>query len=378
MEQNLLTADAYTCPKIFQQEQESIFSKSWTFAGLVEELAEPNDFLTIQAGNNNILVFMNAEGELKAFHNICRHRGMRLVEGSGKLNSKITCPYHDWTYSQGGELKSLPKQRGEFEGINKQCLSLKPANVGIWRGMIWVHPEHECEPVTTYFKPMERYLATYLIEDLIEAKDYRYEVEIAANWKLIVENYIDHYHLAQLHAGTLNMYQHKTAEFGFADEHFYFKEALTPDYLEDIEKQAPYPLLIEQPEKMAAWVPMLFPCLGLAETESSWSVFQIIPLAADKTRVIVRSKVKACSQLTYMKQAYSSYSFWRRKVKAKDARFSEEHALGSGDFMKEDVYVCEQLQKSLNSPYFEFGPSASHGESPIRGFQQRVIAKMKA
>ena len=378
MNKNLLSAKDYTCEQIFTLEQQKVLSTTWHFCGLAEDISLPNDYLTVQAGLNNLLVYRDKQGELKALHNICRHRGMQLVEGKGKLKRTISCPYHDWTYNQSGELKSLPKQKQEFAGIDKTCLSLKQAQVGIWRGMIWAHPDANAMPVAEYFASMNQHLAPYDVESLIEVKDSVIEQVIHANWKLVVENYIDHYHLAQLHAGTLAMYNHKQAQFGFAGEHFYFWEPLTNDYQANIAKNAPYPMLMDKDDvRLGAWVPMLFPCVGLAETESSWSVFHIIPLAVNKTKVVIRNKVKNCSAMQFLKQSASSYNYWQRKVKGKYHSEDAAHPLASGDFIKEDVYVCEQLQKSLASPYFEFGPSANYSERPIREFQKRILRLVK-
>jgi len=377
MNKNLFSAKDYIDEQIFKLEQQNIFSDTWHFCGLVEDLAEPNDYMTVQAGNNNLIVYRNEQGELKALHNICRHRGMQLLEGKGKLSKTISCPYHDWTYNHDGELKSLPKAKQDFIGINKKCLSLKQAQAGIWRGMIWVHPNINTAPLSEYFAPMNQHIAPYEVESLIEAKDYVIEEVINANWKLVVENYIDHYHLAQLHAGTLAMYDHKQADFGFKGEHFYFWEPLTKDYRTNITQNAPYPMLMNKDDiELGAWVPMLFPNVGLVETESSWSVFHVIPITVNQTKVVIRSKVKNCSMLQFLKQASTSYSYWRNKIKGKYHSYDSTHALGSGDFMKEDIYVCEQLQKSLSSPYFEFGPSGDRGEYPIRGFQKRVLQKL--
>lgn len=377
MENNILTNKDYTCTKRFNAEMAHIFSNCWTFCGLVEDLQENNRYLTVVAGLASLVVLRDEQGELKAFHNFCRHRGMKLLDGQGRLSAKITCPYHDWTYDQSGKLKSLPKAKQEFEGLNKACLSLKRASVGIWRGMVWVHPDPNAVPVQQYFSGMGSHVAPYDVEALVEAKEALYEVTINANWKLVAENYIDHYHLAQLHAGTLHMYDHKKAEFGFVDEHVVFWEPLAQAYYENIDQHSPYPLLIDKNDKkMGAWVPLLFPNVGLAESESSWSVFHIMPLSVDQTKVVVRCKVKNCSSMTFIKQAAKSYTFWTSRVKAKSSQYEQSHALGSGDFMQEDIFVCEQLQQSLSNPWFEFGPSAKGGERLIRGFQQRVNAKL--
>ena len=373
----LFSVSDYTDSDVFEQEQKQILSNCWHFGGFIEELTNIGDYITVQAGLNNILVFRNDNGTLSAFHNICRHRGMRLLDGRGKLNNTIVCPYHDWTYSKTGGLQSLPKHKQEFAGLDKRCLSLKAANVGCWRGMIWVHPDSNVVSAEHYFADLTDRLAPYDIASLIEVKSERFERTIQANWKLVAENFIDHYHLAQLHAGTLNMYQHNRAEFGFFGEHFYFWEPLSKDYACALEQNAPYPLLLEANQKnLGVWAPMLFPCTGLVETESSWSVFQMVPLAVDQTKIIVRTKVKNCSTLAFVKQAARSFSYWQCQIKAKNERLGEQHPLASGDFMLEDIYVCEQLQKSLASPYMEFGPSASYGESPIREFHRLIKSKL--
>ncbi|WP_435275335.1 aromatic ring-hydroxylating oxygenase subunit alpha [Psychrobium sp. nBUS_13] len=149
-----LPVATYTDPKFFALEQRHIFSQTWAFAGFIEELKEEGDFLTVQAGLNNIVVILGADSQLLAFHNRCRHRGTQLVSGKGNTRGKLVCPYHDWTYNSQGELKSLPKQKQEFAGIDKACYKLTPANVGIWRGMIWAHPDINAMSLAQWFAPI--------------------------------------------------------------------------------------------------------------------------------------------------------------------------------------------------------------------------------
>ncbi|MCG7532791.1 aromatic ring-hydroxylating dioxygenase subunit alpha [Psychrobium sp. MM17-31] len=371
-ENNLLPVTAYTQQQFFELELRHIFSETWAFAGFVEELQNDGDYLTVQAGLNNLVVIKNGE-QLVAFHNRCKHRGTQLVEGKGNTRGKLTCPYHDWTYNTQGELKSLPKHKQEFAGLDKTCYNLTTANVGVWRGMIWVHPDINATPLSQWFAPINDHLGPHDVESLIESKDDIVVEEINANWKIVAENYIDHYHLAQLHAGTLSMYNHKKAEFGFEGPHFRFWEPLSDDYQKDLAKNSPMPLVYEASEEnKGTWVPLLFPGIGLAESESSWSIFQIIPIAVNKTRVVVRTKVANKSGFEFMKQSALSASYWSNKVKAKSGSHDAKHALGSADFMQEDIYVCEQLQRAMQSPYFEMGPSALHGELPIRQHQKLV------
>ena len=373
MSQNRLPKSAYTDNEYYILEQKLLFSNQWTFAGLTEDITNPGDFITLDVGLCNLIILKQENGELAAFHNVCRHRGTRLLDGKGHLASNITCPYHKWNYRLNGELAILPKYDTEFTQSEKSCLDLIPAQVEIWRGMIWVHPDIEGTKLQDWFGPIEPCIAPYQISDLVESDEDTYIEDIKANWKIVVENFIDHYHNAHLHEGSLHMYQHDRAESGFVGKHFWYWEPITNDYRKDVEHNAPLPLIMDpNDEKLGSWVPLLFPNTGLVESESSWSVFHIQPIAVDRTRVLVRTKVQPCTTLDYLKQTATSYDYWNKKVKSKRSWHDPESPLSSGDFIHEDVHVCEHLQKSLNNPYFEFGPSAKNGESAVRQFQQFI------
>ena len=120
---------------------------------------------------------------------------------------------------------------------------------------------------------------------------------------------------------------------------------------------------------------MLFPGIGLGASEDSWNLFVITPLGPDLTRVENRSKLANASNWEFTKQSWSSQSFWKNfggpKYQGDDAA-SEDDPMASGDFTAEDVYACEQQQKSLASPYMEIGPAAK-GESPVTRHQQAVL-----
>lgn len=375
---DILPIDAYTDTKWFDLEMKHIFSKTWYYGGLIEDITEPGQFKCVQAGLNNLILVMGRDHKLRAFHNMCRHKGVQLLRAEGQEKKSITCPYHDWTYNLEGDLIGLPKMSTEFANLDKTCLGLKRASVDLWRGMIWVHPEPDVMPVTHWFADIEPMLGSHRVEELVEATDNKVIEEINANWKIVVENYIDQYHLAQLHSGTLNMYAHDKAEFGFVGPHFAFWEPLEQEYAANLEKQSSMPLIDHIPEsELGAFVPMLFPGIGLTESESSWSVFHIIPLAVDKTRVEIRTKVMPASDWEFAKFSIRSDKFWQQRIHAKSTSAPADHPLGSADFMQEDIYVCEQQQKSLQSPYFELGPSAMHGESPVRDHQRVVMSYLK-
>ncbi len=373
----ILPLDAYTDQDWFDREQERIFSRTWAFAGLDEDITEAGQYVSVQAGLNNIFIVMGEDGQLRAFHNICRHRGTQLLRAVGNTKKVITCPYHDWTYSLEGCLLSVPDRKNQFPDLDMGSLGLKKASVASWRGMLWVHPDENAEPVEEWFGGVEHRLGPHKVEELVEYKSGRAEYDIAANWKIVVENYIDGYHLAHLHSGTLSMYDHKRIESGFVGPHFFFWEPLSPEYAADVERNAPSPLVIPA-EQAGAWVPMLFPGIGLAENEDSWSVFHITPTAPDSSRVVVRTKVADASFLAFASQSFRSWNFWSKRVRPKFDGGDADDPMASGDFMQEDIYACEQQQRSLRSPYFEHGPSAAAGEAGVRQHQELVKAWLEA
>lgn len=375
-----LPVEAYTSQEWFDAELKYIFSTTWQFAGLVEDVVNAGDYISVQAGLNNIFIVKGRDNRLRAFHNICRHRGTQLLRAVGKTQKAITCPYHDWTYNLEGELISVPKKEEEFpnlkEDLHKCDLNLHEASVDIFKGMLFVHPEKNAPSIIEYFGEVEPHLGPHIPEKLVEYKDAFYSKEIKANWKIVVENNIDHYHLAHLHEGTLNMYDHAKATFGWKGPHYWFYEPLVEDYSKDLKNATPYPLIDHVPEnKIGAYVPWFFPNIGLAESESSWTTFHVLPLAPDRTLVTFRTKTQKADDWEYAKQAAKSAmsSVWTKygnkgKYKSKD----KSDPMASGDFMLEDIYACEQQQKSLQSPYFKVGAQAQKGEYAIQRFQEEV------
>ncbi len=366
-----LPVEAYTSEDWYRREQELIFSRVWRYAGFVEDLENSGDYLTVQAGLHNIIVVVGKDGSLRAFHNRCRHRGTQLLRTVGKRQKAIRCPYHDWTYDLEGKLISVPELSREFGDLDKGCLGLQAASVDVWRGMIFVHSDPNAPSLQEWFSEIEPHLGPHKVDELVEYPDARKEYEVRANWKVVVENYIDVYHLAHLHSGTLSMYQHSEAEYGFHGDHFAFKEPLAAEYQANLEKNAPMPLVVPA-DQAAAYVPMLFPGIGLSETESDWSTFIVTPLAPDRTKVENRVRVKNASDWAFMSQEWQSAGFWKNRVKGKYQESTKDDPLVSGDLTAEDIYACEQQQESFRSPGFQVGPLA-RGEEPIVEHQNIVL-----
>jgi len=375
----ILPVEAYTSQEWFDKEQELIFGKSWQFAGFAEDIKDPGDYITVQCGHQNIVIVKGRDQRLRAFHNLCRHRGTQLLRAVGKKQKALTCPYHDWTYDLTGQLISVPDKEKEFPDLELNSICLHKASVDIWRGILWVHPDPEAQSITSWFEGCQEKLGPHDPSRLIEYPDSYYEKTINANWKIVAENYIDVYHLAHLHSNTLQMYDHANARYGFVGDHYMFWEPLSKDYQDNLDKMIPYKRIEEMTDEyIGAFVPWLFPNIGLSENEASWSTFIAIPLAPDKTKVIVRSKLEPMTDWEYGKQSAKSAYAWSKIKSATITKYGSNPDTSSSDpmewndFMEEDVYACEQQQKSLRNPLFNVTTTAKYGESTIREFQSII------
>ncbi|WP_405738690.1 aromatic ring-hydroxylating dioxygenase subunit alpha [Streptomyces sp. NBC_01525] len=199
-----LPGAAYTDPAVFRREQERIFERLWFCAVRAADLAGPGAFRTVQVGRESVLLIRNRQGEPRAYLNICRHRGARLcTEESGTVRRNLQCPYHAWTYDLDGRLTAAPNLR-QMPGIDRTERGLSAVHLREWLGYLWVcladaPPSFE---ETVIGAATERLgdpaaLDRYGTEDLALGRRITYDVR--ANWKLVVENFMECYHCATIH-----------------------------------------------------------------------------------------------------------------------------------------------------------------------------------
>jgi choline monooxygenase len=198
-------SDAHTLPfawysdeETLRRERASIFARSWQYGGRAEQVAEPGSYLTTDAGGVPLLVTRSAEGELRAFLNVCRHRGAILTEGCGRRET-IQCHYHAWTYGLDGALRAAPRSDREA-GFEQEELSLVPASVGVWGPFLFVNPDPEAEPLADWLGELPEVLARDLDLDSVSFHS-RIEFGSNANWKVVTENFLECYHCPTAHPG---------------------------------------------------------------------------------------------------------------------------------------------------------------------------------
>ena len=186
----------YGDEEVLRRERRLIFARSWQYAGRAAQVAEPGSFLSTDAGGIPLLVTRDRAGDLRAFLNVCRHRGAILTEGSGSRET-IQCHYHAWTYGLDGSLRAAPRSDRE-PGFEHDSLSLLPASVGVWGPFLFANPDPEATPLEDWLGELPAILARDL--DL-EAVTFHSRVEFGsnANWKVVTENFLECYHCPTAH-----------------------------------------------------------------------------------------------------------------------------------------------------------------------------------
>jgi choline monooxygenase len=179
--------------EVFRRERKNIFFKSWHLVAHVNELAEPGAYVTHDIFEQSVLVVAGRDGELRAFHNVCQHRGNRLVESRRGKTPTFTCAYHAWSYTLDGCLRGAPNTQG-VDGFCKSAHGLKPVRVETFAAFVFVSLDPQARPIAEIAAGAEAEIRRHIPDldrlTLLEEVD----VPVAANWKVIQENSIEGYH----------------------------------------------------------------------------------------------------------------------------------------------------------------------------------------
>ncbi|MCX3059426.1 aromatic ring-hydroxylating oxygenase subunit alpha [Streptomyces beihaiensis] len=199
-----LPGDYYTDPAIFALEQERVFETMWFCAVRAADLTKPGSFRTVQVGRESVIVSRARDDSVKAFLNVCRHRGARLcTDESGEVKRAFQCPYHAWTYGLDGRLIAAPNLTS-MPDIDRTEYGLSRVHVREWLGYVWVcladtppsFEEQVMGDVIDRLGDIES-IDNYAVADLGLGRRITYDVK--ANWKLIIENFMECYHCATIH-----------------------------------------------------------------------------------------------------------------------------------------------------------------------------------
>ena len=201
-----LPAAAYTSEAFFALETERIFSMSWVFAGFAHELARPGDVAPVTVAGQPVLLVRDAKRRIRAFHNVCRHRCLKLVDEPGNVGRTIRCPYHSWTYGLDGALHVAPyfggrDPRAVPAGFDRAEHGLVPVRSETWHDWIFVDLGGTAPPLEDFVAPLIDRLDGFDLTRIQHLATIDFG-EVAANWKLLMENFIEPYHVQFVHSTT--------------------------------------------------------------------------------------------------------------------------------------------------------------------------------
>jgi carnitine monooxygenase subunit len=194
----------YHDPEYFRVETARLIRPSWQIVCHRSDIANPGDWRTLDLPGESVIVIRGGDGVARAFANVCRHRGSRLVDGEAGCAKRLTCPYHAWTYAADGRLVGVPS-REDYPGLDPARLGLIPVELEDWRGFLFVRLEGGGPSVAQMMAPYEREVAPYRLEELqaigritLRPRD--------VNWKNVADNYSDGLHINVAHPGLTRLF----------------------------------------------------------------------------------------------------------------------------------------------------------------------------
>ena len=194
----------YFDPEFFEAETKAFLRAAPQVVCHESEIAQPGEWRTLEYLGESVIVIRGDDGKVRAFSNVCRHRGSRLVDGSGGCAKVLTCPYHAWSYARDGRLVGVP-HRGEYPGLRTERLGLFPVALENWRGFLFITLEPGLPSVAEMMAPYEDEVQPYRFEDLRVLGRITIRPR-QLNWKTLADNYSDHLHIPVGHPGLTRLF----------------------------------------------------------------------------------------------------------------------------------------------------------------------------
>ena len=200
-----LPGEAYTGEAFLQAEFASLFHDNWIFVACAHRLPCPGDVEPVEVAGLPLVLVRGTDGVIRAFHNLCRHRNLKLVDASGNCGKLIRCPYHSWSYDLCGALRNAPYFGG---GMHELPDTFEPSEHGLlplrcetWHDWVFVSLAPEPLAFESFLAPLQRHLVGIDVSDYVPVSTLEFG-EIACNWKLLMENFIEPYHVQFVHRTT--------------------------------------------------------------------------------------------------------------------------------------------------------------------------------
>lgn len=327
----------YTSPEVYAAEREAVFARSWQVVGRCEQVKEPGSFVTAEIAGEPVLAVRGEDGVLRAFFNVCRHRAAPILSDPCGSVTKLRCRYHGWTYGLTGQLRGTP----EFDGVQEFCKEangLVPVGVGEWGPFVWVHLTEPREPLAEFVRPLASWVegrGGFGNLTWYARKSY----DLACDWKVYVDNYLDGgYHVNTVHpglAGVLDYREYRTVCDG--------KTVLQLSPMKPAEGEAGR---TRTGDLAAYW--WVYPNFMLNLYAGVMDTNLVLPLGVDRCRVV----------FDFYFAAGTDEGFMRESVAVAD------------QVQAEDMSICEEVQRGLNSRSYTTGRFSAKRENGGYYFHQ--------
>ena len=369
-EANGMPNAAYTSAEFFAFERDHLFAKTWTALAFCDDHATAGKVTPVDFMGLPLLIIGDADGDPTVFHNVCSHRGMRLVNAAKQTNGLLVCPYHAWSYDLAGNLKATPHIGGVGEnnapGFCRDKHGLKPVRSYCWMGILFINIDANAADFTAYAEPLiaryNRFIGDNGEAELIAAgDDGGITFTARCNWKLAVENYCEAYHLPWIHP-SLNVYSPLQRHYAMdisADFAGQGTDTFNPALagVSESENLTTFSAWAEDKYEVAEY-PTFYPNLLLGYQVNHFYALIIQPLAADQIREEVR--------IFYIGEAASGDGY---------AAARQANRAAWQKVFDEDINAIEELQRGRASPGFRGGVFSPTMDAPTHHFHRWVARK---
>ncbi len=358
--------EAYTRDAFLELERERLLSPTWTCIGIGNDVPQPGDIKPLEFVGIPLLMVRDTSGEVRVFHNVCSHRGVRLVEEPGRIKRVIVCPYHSWSYHLDGTLFATPHIGGQdkhtCEGFDKQRHGLRPVRSATWFDMVFVNLSGDAPPFEQHIAPLAKRWQHYDTSAFRHGgPDSTWELDLGCNWKLAVENHNDAYHLPWVHP-SLNSYSRFEDHYDIVGDDFYAGQgshAYAPKRPDGGPALPTAPGLPPEWRERAEYI-AVFPnaILGI-HADHYWSVW-LEPVACDRT--LERMNLYYVGE----KPLGEDYARTRQAVQREWLRI-----------WSEDRDIVERMQRGRRSPAFRGGVFSPALDAPTHQFHRWFARRLQ-
>ncbi len=322
-----LTADHYTASSVFDLEQQYIAANCWVALCREDEVAGPGAYLATQLGDEPVVVVRDSRGRVRVLSNVCRHRGMVLVEGCGQA-SRLRCPYHAWTYGLNGQLHGAPLMRDQ---VAAHDCNLPTFSAWCWGGFVFANRNAGARPPR--LAALKKHIANFCMDGFHNF--HVSEEEWPCNWKCLIENFMDAYHLSVVHPETLrpltptHLSRKSVSGKAFTSYIAHYTNTAPP-------RQCHAPELTDA-QRHQSHLFCVYPYLIASVSADTLAYLMLQPMGTERVKV---------------RFGLSSFEA-DLSAAAKRERVTKWHAINA-----EDHAVLERLQRGLRSKVFKPGPLA--------------------